>query len=504
MIRVQAPDGSIVEFPAGTPDDVMANAMRQTFGGPEAASAPSMWDRIKTGAGNAAQAADDVARLIASGATLGFADKIASAAGGTALEDERAKTKAARDRAGIAGMVAEAGGSLAPAAPLARGAAAAAGFLPRAMGGAYTQAGAVGGALGAGAALGNDTDIATGAAIGAGAGVVGQGLANALMGGVNRAAGLFNKQPAIPSVDQIRSAKQSAYQAADDAGVVYTPELFKRVRSDVEPQLAQMGYDPALQPAIAPVLSRIEQAAMTNTTLPGAEVVRRVAANAYKPGEKASNTMMTRIINALDDATANPRSGDVLMGDAVKGSQALREARKNASIEFKLDDVSRQLDKARTQAGSTWSGGNIENATRQKLRAILDNPARSRGFTPDERAALDQAVMGSGAGHNTARLVGKLSPQGSGLMTALGLGATAVNPAMIAGPLAGMVGKKASEKMTEANVQKLVDIIAAGGSRSAAEAAPNAVQRLTQSERERLARLLMGIGVTSGVPALSQ
>lgn len=32
-IEVEAPDGSIVEFPDGTPDDVMASAMRRTFGG---------------------------------------------------------------------------------------------------------------------------------------------------------------------------------------------------------------------------------------------------------------------------------------------------------------------------------------------------------------------------------------------------------------------------------------------------------------------------------------
>ena len=35
MIEVEAPDGSVVEFPDGTPDDVMASAMRQKFGGPE-------------------------------------------------------------------------------------------------------------------------------------------------------------------------------------------------------------------------------------------------------------------------------------------------------------------------------------------------------------------------------------------------------------------------------------------------------------------------------------
>lgn len=39
-LRIEAPDGSIVEFPDGTGDDVIANAMRKTFGGPEAAATP--------------------------------------------------------------------------------------------------------------------------------------------------------------------------------------------------------------------------------------------------------------------------------------------------------------------------------------------------------------------------------------------------------------------------------------------------------------------------------
>lgn len=38
-VQVQAPDGSLVEFPDGTPDDVMSSAMRKTFGGPSQAQA---------------------------------------------------------------------------------------------------------------------------------------------------------------------------------------------------------------------------------------------------------------------------------------------------------------------------------------------------------------------------------------------------------------------------------------------------------------------------------
>lgn len=46
-VRISAPDGSIVEFPDGTPDDVMAKAMRKTFGGPST-PAPAV-DKPKSG-----------------------------------------------------------------------------------------------------------------------------------------------------------------------------------------------------------------------------------------------------------------------------------------------------------------------------------------------------------------------------------------------------------------------------------------------------------------------
>lgn len=101
-IQIQAPDGSIVEFPDGTSDDVMANAMRQTFGGPEAAPAasfppaqkpeatpvadaapapapePSWTDTIMDGASYAGGLLDQAGRGAATGVTniLGLPDAI--------------------------------------------------------------------------------------------------------------------------------------------------------------------------------------------------------------------------------------------------------------------------------------------------------------------------------------------------------------------------------------------------------------------------------------------
>lgn len=41
MIEIEAPDGTIVEFPAGTPDDVILRVMRQNYGGPQAQATPA-------------------------------------------------------------------------------------------------------------------------------------------------------------------------------------------------------------------------------------------------------------------------------------------------------------------------------------------------------------------------------------------------------------------------------------------------------------------------------
>lgn len=53
-IRVQAPNGETVEFPDGTPDNVMADAMRRTYGGPHAVGQAEGGGALNTIGGGAA------------------------------------------------------------------------------------------------------------------------------------------------------------------------------------------------------------------------------------------------------------------------------------------------------------------------------------------------------------------------------------------------------------------------------------------------------------------
>jgi hypothetical protein len=104
------------------------------------------------------------------------------------------------------------------------------------------------------------------------------------------------------------------------------------------------------------------------------------------------------------------------------------------------------------------------------------------------------------------RLVGKLSPEGNGLMTALEIGGGAMGAAhggpVEAGmamtvPVIGWGAKRLADNMTASRVQTLSDLLRSGGDASALQAPPNAVQQFAQSKRELLARALMNEGVTN-------
>lgn len=460
------------------------------------------------------QAADDIVRMLASGATFGYADKLAakmdSLTGGgdyqSELAQERQATAGAAARSGSAGTAANLAGAIATPGGLAsrgvtlagRAGTAAMKGLPgvAARTGLMSAEGAGYGAL---TAAGNDQDTTRGALIGALAGTGGNLAGEALSGTISKIAAAFNKKPVVPDANAIRAAKDAAYKQAENAGAIYTPQMVNRVKQSVVADLARQGYHPELQPGVKTVLAELDRLGQGNVTLTGVDTLRQIAGGAYNPMNKKQNMFIGKIISAIDDAVSNPQAGDVLAGNAADAGEAITRARSLYRQSSRLDDIATAMKKGERQAMSTGSGGNIDNAIRQKFRSILDSPARSRGFTKDEIAAMEDIVSGRPT-QNAMRLIGKLSPQGNGLMAMLHLlGAGASGGATV--PLAGvgMAAKTVADRSTPANVQALETIVRAGGNRSAALAPPNAVQRLAESKRAALVQALMAGGVNTAL-----
>jgi len=164
-----------------------------------------------------------------------------------------------------------------------------------------------------------------------------------------------------------------------------------------------------------------------------------------------------RAIGQIDDALVNLDPADAVVNAhfapaRCRGGHAC--ARRYAA-HMQAQQIEEATDRASLQAASTGSGANIDNATRQKFRAILTNPKKARGYSREELAEMRQLVEGT-AGANAARLVGKLAPSGivsGGLSAALGhaIGHTAGVPIVgyVAKQLADAATARAAARLSE-------------------------------------------------------
>jgi hypothetical protein len=174
--RIEGPEGATREQAVAMFDELLQVETQQGGKGGKPAPDDRPWYA------KAGEAADDIVRLGVNGATFGYADKLAGYMGGEGVDAERAKSAQASERAGLAGTVAEIGGSVIPAVGAARAGVTAASLLPKGAGmlGRTAAAGADGAALGALYASGHDEDIGKGAMIGAAAGGFGSAAIDAI------------------------------------------------------------------------------------------------------------------------------------------------------------------------------------------------------------------------------------------------------------------------------------------------------------------------------------
>lgn len=457
-------------------------------------------------------AAGDTLQLFANGATMGFGDK---AVAGTRsmftdktyeqeLADARTKTQEARNRARGAGTGAEILGAVATPMKLAgKGATLAGRFGTAAMTGApgvLARTGLMaveGGGYGALTAAGNDQDIATGTAIGAVGGGLGNLAGEAISAGISKVAGKFNPKVPQMGVDDLKAASNAAYSRAEQAGVAFNANGVNQLRTNIIQDLTARGYHPTNEPGVKPILDQLAKIGNGNLTLKGLDTIRKMASNGFQPGNQSNNAALTQIIGRIDELVNAADPATVLMGSNPQAAaSALKEARSMWGRAKKLETVQELLDRAGLNAGSAGAGGNVENASRQQIKRLLTNPNLKRGLTQAEQAAARKAVLGSPT-QNALRLAGKLSPQGNGLMLAIGGAGTIAAPAAaIPAMIAGYGAKKTAEHLSRKSVAELVRLISSGGVPE--PVMKNAIQLLAESKRDALTRALMAIAVNRG------
>ena len=326
-------------------------------------------------------------------------------------------------------------------------------------------------------------------------------MAGGMAGGVAASVRMAPKAAPI-SLDTLQENKNAAYQAVDQSGIAIKPQAMQTLAQNVADDLKSVSMNPMRHPAANSMLEDIQGVAQGQepTTLTGLDqlrqVVRRDVASSPNHGEAF---MGKRIINTIDQFTSGLGPQDVVTNGSVPPEQAasLLQTARDANTRFmKVQAVSDALEAAGYQAGKSGSGGNIDNATRNQMYKVMKSIPN---LTDEEQVALDRIILG-GKGQDLLRGVGKLSPSGSGLMTALEIG---MGHAGAGAAITGLAAKVASDKITQAKVQQLMQLMAAGGTKAKVQAAAVAAQpQLTAQNPYVLPPVVSGVMASS--PALAQ
>lgn len=414
----------------------------------------------------AAQAADDTVRNFANTITMGYADKLASAAGGTPLEEERQKSSEARERAGSAAIATD---ILAMAAP-GTAASKAVGTAVPALSGTrllptMAREGIAGAGIGGLTAAGNDMSITEGMLYGLGGGAIG-GAAGKYMGegldwlssklGVGKGILSSEVQPRM-SLEQQTATKNAAYDDILRSGIDYAPNDAAALAGNLDSALKTNRADPVLHPRATRVNEILQERLNSGQPLPLMDVddLRKIV-NRDVVGPGGESYMGSQMRNVLDNFVDNttPRGGGT-----ARASELVRTAREaNRKLQ-----VREMVEEAVRKTGNSASGpGSLA-----KYRSLLDN--NIEGMTAKEIKLLEDIVKGANwedrIGRWTSGTLGRLGSFGSGA-SAAGI-ASGGNPAIAAlGGIGAMlippITKKGVQRSTQRSVEALLDELGGG------------------------------------------
>jgi hypothetical protein len=297
--------------------------------------------------------------------------------------------------------------------------------------------------------------------------------AGALVGGaapgVVRGVLTSGTKTGAPTKQNLRDMSRQKYLEAEQAGVIFNQAGINRLAQGVRADLTKLSFRPSQQPAVKTALDELDaDLAGGNVTLEGLESLRGVATNAIRgttnPVEK---TMLGKFIERIDDLVDSPQAGELLAGDAKTASAALKEARAYWKQMRKSEIIDEALDTGELNAATAGSGGNVDNAIRQRIKAIIRNKKLRSQFTSEELFLMQRVARGS-VSHNILRGLGALSPD-KGMLPLVATAALSggivtggVSPLAAAAIPAAMAARRGAEALTRRNVGRLSEAVRRG------------------------------------------
>ena len=465
MIEVELPDGSVAEFPDGTPPEVMKQAIQRKFGPPQQQAAPEPVvstgeDMVRSGAAGVRQGSESMAGGF--GDTNSINGDIGSwAAKKLGLgETGQNVTSWLMSHANPATAMLPSTSDIRQVTDKFMGES----YKPQTTAGEYSR---TVGQFVPGAALGPGSlgrKVASAIVPGIASEAAGQftkgspiepyaRAAGGLAGGILTAGRATPKAPkvAMESADDLAARSQALYDSADAAGVVIQPQEMSRLAQNVE--LAAGNLNTNLRPNTAGIVQEAKAIAGKPVTLRELDEFRQTVGLAMKRAEPQDVRTLQKIKNVVDhfaDATPNITAGDAKGFGFQKEARALWARKAKTEV---LDDI---IEKAKNQATG------FENGLVIQMRSLANNKKRIASFSPAEQEMIKDVVR-RGSVTGILRTFGMLAPNSTfGAFGAVGTTLAGGGVGGLAGLGVGTAAKAAAGKMTMGKMDRLQRAVSSG------------------------------------------
>lgn len=259
-----------------------------------------------------------------------------------------------------------------------------------------------------------------------------------------------------PSLEELKQLSDAAWAKVDQSGFRFPAKQARGIATDIRNLVsAEGGAD--LYPVADALAKRITSAAGQKTGLSVGQLNRlksQVGEKLMVPGSTEAH-LGREILDRLETLIAS--SGDPNITAARDLYRRLK----------KVGEVQNRLDSAELAQAGAGTGGN-GNATRQKLKPLIDpkSPQRMRNLTEDEAKAMRKVVKGTPA-QNAARVLSAFDPLNGRLTALLHAGAAATTGGQSAWTIPlGLAATRAEKMIGQRNLDGLIDLMAAGGSKA--------------------------------------
>jgi len=295
---------------------------------------------------------------------------------------------------------------------------------------------------------------------------------------------------AVPTANDLKGAANPLYKEIDKLKVKVKQEPLGRLYDNIAEEAKKQGINPVITPKANAVLKEIESLSQGPLSISEIDTMRKVANAAKISIEPSESNLGTMMVGKIDDFVDDLSASALTQQDENVGS-LLKEARGLWSRAKKTELINDAIEKAKNQQSG------FENGLRTQFRAMLNNKKIMKGFTEDEKKAIQKVVRG-GKAENISKALGKFGFADGGGTSMLMATAGIYGGASVGGPIGGVIVpavgqsfKSLALSLTRNNVKLAQELIAAGpNGKKIAEAYIRSVPKSQRSTEELTALLL--------------